>query len=95
MWEDGKMARYDLIERLTYFSGWASRDVPGVELSRTSLLIWDAIDEIERLRTILKEVDYTLTVHGHIDRETPLHDRITESLPAFPANPTEDVGETR
>lgn len=40
----------NLIDRLTYHSGWNSRDVPGVELGPTANLIWDAIDEIRRLR---------------------------------------------
>jgi hypothetical protein len=45
---------------------------------------WDAVAEknaeIKRLREVLKAVDHTLTVHGHIDRETPLHDRITSAV---------------
>lgn len=46
----------DIIERLKYFSGWSTRDVPGIELSPTSNLAWDAIDEIERLRAALRKI---------------------------------------
>ena len=41
-----------------------------------------------QLFEILQAVDHTLTVHGHVDGGTPLHDRITAVLaernPAFP-----------
>lgn len=37
-------------------------------------------EENEKLREILKAVDHTLTVHGHIDRHTLLHERITSTL---------------
>ena len=47
----------NLLDRLTYFSGWKCREVPGVELSKTSLLIWDAIDEIRRLRAMIAASD--------------------------------------
>lgn len=37
---------------------------------------------IDLLTAILKAVDYTLAVHGHIDAGTPLHDRIVAALPS-------------
>ena len=33
-----------------------------------------------QLFEILQAVDHTLTVHGHVDGGTPLHDRITAVL---------------
>jgi hypothetical protein len=44
----------DLLLRLRTFSGWTTRDVPGVFLNDTAIMCWDAIDEIERLRDALQ-----------------------------------------
>jgi len=38
------------------------------------------IEENRRLRAVLSAVDNTLTAHGHMDANTPLHERITEVL---------------
>ncbi len=41
----------DLIERLKYFSGWSVRNpIPDDTMTARHHLIWDAIDEIERLK---------------------------------------------
>lgn len=42
----------DIVERLRSQSGWVVR-IP--EMSETSELLWDAIDEIERLRLRLTQ----------------------------------------
>lgn len=45
-------------------------------------------EENEKLREILRAIDHTLTVHGHIDRHTLLHERITAALSSIPrSNP--------
>lgn len=45
------MPRNSIIDRLKYFSGWSVR-MEG--MSQPSELVWDAIEEIERLRKLLK-----------------------------------------
>lgn len=43
----------------------------------------DSNDILARLidaEAILRAINHTLTVHGHVDCETPLHDRITKYL---------------
>lgn len=40
----------------------------------------EAEGAIERLRSVLGAIDHTLTAHGHMDADTPLHERITEAL---------------
>ena len=36
--------------------------------------------ELGRLQAILMAVDYTLSVHGQIDCDTPLHERVSEAV---------------
>lgn len=38
------------------------------------------IADARRLREVLSAVDHTLTAHGHVDMNTPLHDRIRDVL---------------
>jgi len=35
-----------------------------------------ALAEAARLRALLEQVNHTVTLHGHVDRDTPLHQRI-------------------
>jgi hypothetical protein len=52
-------------------------------------------DETERLkewaRELLKRVEYTVSVHGHMDCGTPLHDAIAEFL--YPADSSRPLNE--
>lgn len=36
----------------------------------------DAVSEAARMRSILVRIDHTLSVHGHMDANTPLHELI-------------------
>lgn len=51
------------------------------EAGDTSLDQIDAMGkEIEQLRFALAVVDHTLSVHGHIDADTPLHEIVRKAL---------------
>lgn len=37
-------------------------------------------EEVSSLRETLRQVDHTLSVHGHVDCDTPLHERVSEII---------------
>ena len=37
-------------------------------------------NRVEALKAALRAVDHTLSVHGHVDADTPLHDRLRAAL---------------
>ena len=43
-----------------------------------------ANDRSEALEAALRAVDHTLSVHGHVDADTPLHDRLRAALAPEP-----------
>jgi len=47
-------------------------------------------EENERLRNLLNAVEHTLTVHGKIDCETPLHRRISSVMALLDAQKYEN-----
>lgn len=57
-------------ERLAYIEKLNREE----ELSRED--VQSLIDEVKRLRQVLREVNHTLCIHGHIDQETPLHELV-------------------
>lgn len=43
-----------------------------------ALSLYSALLEINRLKETLKAADHTLSIHGKIDANTPLHERIRD-----------------
>lgn len=57
------MEKIDVVERLKYYSGWRVRSP---YMGETAKMLWDAIDEINKLRTRVKAFE---TARDEADRE--------------------------
>ena len=55
-------------------------DLLRYDFADTAKVIAELELRIAKLVGLLKEVDHTLVVHGHIDSETWLHERIRDVL---------------
>jgi hypothetical protein len=61
----------------------ATEDRCWKELGERNQELLDAHTLIERLKDVLTAAHHTLSVHGHIDADTELHERIRLGISAF------------